>query len=77
MLIQFYADTAYRKCSPLPNTKPKGLQSTVYITQTGVLEKIRGSNLNRRYPKHEVGDLFYDKTYALGKEPELKVINLL
>jgi hypothetical protein len=52
--------------------------TSVYFIQTGALEKVRGLNLNKCYPVHDVvADLLLESTYAMGDAPELIVIDLI
>jgi hypothetical protein len=38
---------------------------------------VRGSNLNKSYPEHDELDALLERTYAMGEEPGLKVIDLI
>ena len=57
-----------------PQLEP--LLSTVYLIQTGVLEKLLGSNLNKICPVQLPPTLLSERTYAIGDIPELINIDL-
>ena len=82
VLFPFDHENAYKKLSFLPNTNPRCPQSfvpLVYFIQSGELEKIKGSNLNRCCPSHDDAELleyYPERTYALATEPELTAIDL-
>jgi hypothetical protein len=68
-------ENAYNKLSLLPKTNPKWLQLVdpfVYFIQTGKVENMRGSNLNKCYPE-QLLNLLFESTYAMGEMPELIV----
>jgi hypothetical protein len=54
VLYPLYHENAYKNNSDLPNSNPRCPQSSVpivYFIQVGVLENVRGLNLNKNCPE--------------------------
>ena len=57
VLFELYHENAYKNDSVLPNTNPRWPQLVVpdvYFIQTAVLVNVRGLNLNKCCPVHEL-----------------------